>query len=209
MFPVPNEMHLPMILLAAFVASASPGPATLTIAGTAMNRGAGRALAVASGVTCGSLCWSIAAALGLGAVMLANVRAFEILRIAGGVYLAFLAFKSARAAFSREETVASGFVAASWAAAFRKGLALHLTNPKAILFFGALYSMGVPANVSWAHLALLVAAIGAQSALIFHGYALLFSLAVVRNGYRRMRRGFEAAFAVAFGAAAWKILSFR
>ena len=92
MFSPSSEIHLPMILLAAFVATASPGPATLTIAGTAMNRGHRHALAVASGVTCGSLCWSTAAALGLGAVMLANAQAFEALRIAGGVYLAFLAF---------------------------------------------------------------------------------------------------------------------
>ena len=209
MFPSATEIHLPMILLAAFVASASPGPATLMIAGTAMNRGSRSALAVASGVTCGSLCWSIAAALGLGAVMLANARAFEVLRVAGGVYLAFLALKSARSAFSRQEAAVIGFVATTKGAAFRKGLTLHLTNPKAILFFGALYSMGVPANASMASLALLIVAIGTQSFVIFHGYALLFSLPAVMNFYRRARRAFEAVFALAFGAAAWKILSLR
>ena len=141
--------------------------------------------------------------------MLANAQAFQVLRIAGGVYLAFLALKSARAALSRVEADESAFIFSTQGAAFRKGLALHLTNPKAILFFGALYSMGVPADASLASLALLIGAIGAQSFFIFHGYALLFSRPAVMQGYRRLRRGFEAAFAVAFGAAAWKILSVR
>src|SRR3546814_5718993 len=48
----------------------------------------------------GSLTWSIAAAAGLSAIMLANAWAFEALRYAGAAYLLFLAFKSARAALT-------------------------------------------------------------------------------------------------------------
>ena len=66
------DINLPLILVAAFVAGASPGPATLAIAGTSMASGRTSGLALASGITAGSLIWSISAALGLGAIMLAN-----------------------------------------------------------------------------------------------------------------------------------------
>ncbi len=67
-----TDINLPLILLAAFVASSSPGPATLALAGTSMASGRAAGLALASGITTGSLIWSVAAAMGLGGLMLAN-----------------------------------------------------------------------------------------------------------------------------------------
>src|SRR3546814_6223572 len=81
---------------------------------------------------------------------------------------------------------------------YRRGLVLHLTNPKAILFFGSLYAVGVPAGASVETLALVIAAVGLQSLLLFHGYALLFSSPTLTDGYTKLRRWFEAVFAVAF-----------
>ena len=82
---------------AALVATGSPGPAILAIAGTSMTSGRSAGLAVASGVTTGSWMWSAMAAFGLGAIMLSHVWLFETIRIAGAGYLLFLPFKSARA----------------------------------------------------------------------------------------------------------------
>ncbi|MBT8408749.1 MAG: LysE family transporter, partial [Alphaproteobacteria bacterium] len=62
------------------LAGGSPGPATLGIAGTAMASGRRAALAFALGILAGSASWGIAAALGLSAVMLANVWLFEVVR---------------------------------------------------------------------------------------------------------------------------------
>lgn len=93
-----TDINLPLILFAALLAGASPGPATLTIAGTSMSSGRRAGLAVATGVTTGSFMWSFSAAFGLGAIMLANAWLFEIVRYAGAAYLGWLAIKSARAA---------------------------------------------------------------------------------------------------------------
>jgi threonine/homoserine/homoserine lactone efflux protein len=203
------DVNLTLILLAALVATASPGPATLAIAGTSMASGRRHGLALAAGVTTGSLAWSIAAAAGLSAVMLANGWAFEVMRYAGACYLLFLAFKSARSALRREVPAATRIVAPSLRAAYRRGLLLHLTNPKAILFFGSLYAVGVPADASPATLALVITAVGLQSLLLFHGYALLFSSPRLARSYARLRRWFEGVFAVAFAAAGLKILTAR
>jgi threonine efflux protein len=204
-----QELNLPLILLAAFMTSASPGPATLALAGTSMAAGRAFGLALASGIMTGSLIWSVAAALGMGALMLANAWAFEIVRYFGVAYLLFLAFKSARAAIRGGEAKTSMMAGSTLARTYAKGLALHLTNPKAILFFGSLYAIGLPPGASPETLATVIAAIGLQSFVIFHGYALLFSSGAIARVYARLRRWFDATFAVAFGAASLKILTAR
>lgn len=208
-----DDINLPLILAAALLATGSPGPATLNIAGTAMVSGRGYALAMASGVSTGSLMWSTAAAFGLGAVMLANVWVFELLRYFGAGYLIFLAIKSAKSALRPGEVApknaSRGASFSTARRAYAGGLALHLTNPKAILFFGSLYAVGVPAHASPLTLLMVIGAIAIQSTLVFHGYALLFSSAPAVRIYLRLRRWFEGVFALAFGYAGFKILTAR
>lgn len=202
------DINLALILLAALVASASPGPATLAIAGTSMSSGRKSGLALASGITTGSLIWSFSAAMGLGTIMLANVWAFEIVRYLGAAYLIFLAIKSAKSALSRDE-IKTRTIQGNRKALFSKGLALHITNPKAILFFGSLYSIGVPSDASIYQLLMVIGAVGVQSVIVFHGYAVLFSTASLARLYVKLRRYFEGLFAIGFGLAGLKIVTAR
>lgn len=203
-----EDINLVLILIAALVAGASPGPATLAIAGTSMSRGRKPGLLVASGIITGSFVWSISAALGLGALMLANAWIFEVVRYFGAVYLLFLAYKSGRSALSSKK-LATRAISGNARTLFLKGLFLHLTNPKAILFFGSLYSIGVPANASFGQYAIVIGAVGFQSFIVFHGYALLFSTQSMTGVYMKLRRWFEGAFAIGFGVASVKILTTR
>lgn len=204
-----DQINYPLILTAALLATASPGPSTLAIAGTAMGQGRVPALALAAGIISGSWTWSTAAALGLGALMLANAWVFEILRYLGAGYLLFLAFKSARRVLAPGGPTFRSVSAQSLGRAFGKGLAMHLTNPKPILFFGALYSVGVPPTASPAEVASVVLVVGLQSVVIFASYALLFSNSRVVGVYVRLSRWFEAAFAMAFGFAGLRLLTAR
>ncbi|MEL3892524.1 LysE family translocator [Ferrovibrio sp. MS7] len=204
-----DTINLPLILAAALLATGSPGPATLNIAGTAMTAGRPFALAVAGGVATGSLMWSTAAAFGLGAVMLANAWLFELLRYVGAGYLIFLAFKSARSALKPGDVAPKAVQYGSLRRAYAGGLALHLTNPKPILFFGSLYAIGVPPQTSPHTLLIIIGAMALQSTLVFAGYALLFSSAPAVRAYLRLRRWFEGLFALAFGYAGFKILTAR
>lgn len=150
--------------------------------------------------------WSVAAALGLGAVMLANAWVFELIRYFGAAYLMFLAYKAARSALSNKDLATKSF-AGGKRFLYAKGLALHLTNPKAILFFGSLFSLGIPPGTEVSELALVIATVGFQSFLVFHGYAMVFSSQAVTKIYLKLRRWFEGAFAIGFGAASFKILT--
>ena len=202
-----HDINLFLILGAALLAVASPGPATLAIAGTSMQQGRAPGLALAAGITTGSFIWSISAAFGLSAVMQANAWLFEVVRYFGAGYLMYLAYRSAKSALQSGTPVPVSVKTPALRAAYGRGVAIHLTNPKAILFFGSLYAIGLPADATTADLVIVILAIGLQSSIIFHGYALMFSNAALTNGYLRLRRPLEAMFAAAFATASWRILT--
>lgn len=202
-----TDLNLPVILLAAFIGAGSPGPATMAIAGASMSSGRRAGLALASGVTTGSFVWSISAAFGLGAVMAAHAWVFEVITYVGAAYLMFLALKAARSAWYGNKITAKALPQITPRRAYAKGLALHLTNPKAILFFGALYAIGIPNGTSAAGLITVILAVGLQSLILFHLYAVVFSSAPMAAAYIRAKRWFEGFFALAFGAIALKVLT--
>lgn len=198
-----------ILLIAWALGGASPGPATLAIAGTSMQRGRAAGLAVAAGIVCGSATWGIAAALGVSAVMLANAWAVELLRYFGAAYLLWLAFKSAKSACSDKPIAQVSAGQGNLGRLYFKGLLLHLTNPKAIFGWGAMFAVVVPPGSEPAVLIQTFLALIAVSNMVFFGYALLFSTASFITGYQKLRRWFEGAFAALFGLAGLKILMSR
>ncbi len=195
------------LLLAWGMAGGSPGPATLTIAGAAMGQGRRAGVLTGAGVLCGSAAWGLAAMLGMSALMLANAWIAEVVRYIGAAYLLYLALKSVRSALSVKPslTVASSKEGGH----FRRGFLVHITNPKAILAWGAIFAIVVPPGAPLATLLGTFLALSIVSAIVFLGYGVLFSGAGIVRRYNAARRWFEAVFAVLFGAAALKILTAR
>ncbi len=197
------------IWFAWLMAGGSPGPATMGIAGTAMTEGRRAGLVFALGICAGSAAWGIAAALGLSAIMLANVWVFEVIRYFGVAYLGWLALKALRRAMTAGEVPLGKPVTGSLRTIFAKGAAIHLTNPKAILSWGSIYAIVAPNDASLLILLGYFCLLYAGSLLIFIGYAFLFSSVRMVSAYRRARRWFDFAFAGFFGVASYKILTVR
>jgi threonine/homoserine/homoserine lactone efflux protein len=111
-----------------------PGPDTAYIIGRSVAQGRRAGIASAFGITLGSVCHTIAAALGLSAFLAASAFAFTIVKIVGGAYLIYL---GVRMILSRvgELQVPSHFARDETAAAFRQGIITNLLNPKVALFF--------------------------------------------------------------------------
>src|SRR5262249_47667540 len=100
--------YLPGIALAYavfFVGIASPGPNVLAVLGTSMSLGRRAGLALALGIGAGSILWAVLAAVGLSALLAAWAAALTAIKIAGGLYLLWLAVKAFRAAAARHEIV--------------------------------------------------------------------------------------------------------
>lgn len=192
------------ILVAWMVAAGSPGPATLAISGTATRAKWRAGLTISPGITCGSANWGIAAGLGMSAVMLANAWAFDAVRYAGAGYLLYLAVKSLRSGLAPAKRAAGA--ENSVRRLFARGFLLHLTNPLAILSWGAIYSIALPAGAGTATVWELFGMLIACSATVFLGNSLLFSDPRVAAGYGRPRRGFDLALAELFGAPSLELL---
>lgn len=201
-----SELNLLLILGIALIAVASPGPATLAVSATSMSQSRKHGLMLASGISTGSLVWNVGAALGLGAIMAANAVFVEIFRYLGSGYLLYLGYKSLRSAIKPSKTTNVEVKKSSYKTTFLKGFALHITNPKAILFFSSLYAIGVPTDASAFDLTLVVAGIALQTAFVMHFYAIFFSFPKVVTIYNKLKRGFDATFAAVFGIAGIKIL---
>lgn len=202
------DVNIPLILAAGLIASLSPGPATLAIAGTSMERGRLQGVVIALGIFSGSIAWSISAAAGIGALMLVNLWIFEVIRYLGAGYLLFLAVQAARGAISNQQ-LNTRAVQGRLRRVYLQGLLLHLTNPKAVLFFGSIYTIGIPPGAQLSQLLTVMVSLAAISFTVFVGYALLFSTPLATKLYLRARRWFQAVFAIGFAAAGLKILTTR
>lgn len=201
--------ELALLYIAWLIGGGSSGPATLALASTGMARGRKAALALAMGILVGSGAWAIAAAAGFSAAMVANAWLADSLRIIGVLYILWLAFKSIRSALRSGAPTMAAAMPAKPAKAFLGGLMLHVTNPKAILSWGAVYAVAVPPGAGVAELAGMGLFLFSGSIIVFVGYALMFSTEAAMRRYMRARRWFEAAFGVLFGGATIAILSAR
>ena len=129
------------------------------------------------------------------------------MRYCGGGSLLWLAFKSLRSVMVPGASKIADMPAPR--GHFMAGLALHITNPKPILFFGTLFSIDVPASTNASELALVVIIIGLNNAAVFFTCAFLFSNGTMAGAYARARRWFEGVFAALFGFTGVQILTMR
>lgn len=204
--------HWPQVLAAYvvyLVAVLSPGPATMAIASASLGEGRRHGLTIAAGIFCGSMTWAAAASLGLAALLSQYAQALIVVRILGGFYLLYLAWKAFRSAASRVDPLSMNKSAKSLKRTFLMGYAIHLTNPKAIFGWLATISIGLPADATPLAVAIVVCGCLATGFTVFMGYALLFSTPGALRLYRAARRYIDGTLAILFGAAGVKMLTFR
>ena len=154
-------MELPAYLTFVIVSaaqSATPGPSTLFIVDNAVAYGWRRALGALGGDLTAIAMLATLSVVGLGALIETYPSAFLGLRLAGASYILWLGWT-----FLRSGVPHAG-AAAGEAPSARSALALWLhsfgvgiSNPKAVLFFAALFPQFLPANGGTAVIALLVA----------------------------------------------------
>lgn len=194
------------------VGTASPGPSNLAIMGTAMSQGRPHALALAAGVMNGSLIWGLSAGFGLASLMQAYSWSLVIVKVLGGLYMLWLASKAARAAFATDAfdgATGMSVAGASLKGTYLKGLAMHLTNPKAIFVWLSIVALGLPPDAKTSDALVIVAGCALIALCVFFGYALAFSTSVARHIYRRVHRWFNAALAGVFAFAGVRMLLSR
>lgn len=199
--------HLFLVFAAYIVAAGSPGPSNMRIMGTAMHRGRRAALILAAGVVTGSVFWGAMAATGLAAILARYAGILAVLKLLGGLYLLYLAFKAGRSALNRDEWQPGNDGEASSAISlYRAGLLIHLANPKSVLGWIALVTLGMGPEAAPATVFIILAGCAALSVIIFGGYALLFSTRPMVRAYRGARRWLEGFLSAFFAFAGFRLL---
>jgi threonine/homoserine/homoserine lactone efflux protein len=204
--------YLPGLVMAysAFLlAIASPGPNVLAVIGTSMSIGRNSGMALAMGVAAGSCCWSVLTVAGLSAVLARYADVLVAIKIFGGLYLlwlAYKAFKSASLAYDIEVKELSGGQRTAAGYALR-GFAIQITNPKAVLAWIAIVSLGLSPDAPLWVGALIVAGTSILSVAVHLLYAVAFSTPVMVRCYSRARRFIQLVLGTFFALSGVKLLS--
>ena len=161
--------HVPMsqylsFLAVATVAMVVPGPDTVVVLRTAVGGGARAGVSAAAGSAVGLLAWGAAAVLGLTTLLTLSPAAFDVAKLAGAGYLAWLGAQALRARSGGEDG------SALRGDAFRRGLVTDLSNVKVGMFWTALAPQFLHGAGSGAAMVVTMAALGFAWLC---GYALL------------------------------------
>ncbi len=136
----------------------TPGPDTALVLRNSVWGGRGAGAATAAGVGTGLATWTVAASLGIAALIQASEPAFLVLKLVGAAYLAYLGIQAVRAAFRGSAGHASAELVPRArvrpATALRQGVLSNLANPKIAVFFTTFLPQFVPPS-SHSFLALL------------------------------------------------------
>ncbi|MED5595577.1 LysE family translocator [Janthinobacterium sp. P210006] len=135
-----------------FVMSATPGPNNVMLATTGANFGYRGALPVILGIQAGIFVQTVLMCVGLGSVFVAYPMAQQLLRIAGALYLMFLAWKLAGASVAG--------ASAPKAVSFAQAALFQALNPKSWLKAVTMASVFMPSQGNMLASALLVSVIG-------------------------------------------------
>jgi len=141
--------------VAAALLTLTPGLDTALVLRTATVDGPRPAMAAAAGIVTGCLCWGVAAALGVGALLAVSELAYRTVQLAGAAYLCWLggvmvAGAMRRAAPLRLLTAGSAAVPAARHTArrwFWRGVLTNLLNPKIGVFYVSLLPQFIPPDL--------------------------------------------------------------
>jgi len=135
----PNFMlgieHLSLFVITGLLLNMIPGPDTFYILARTLAQGRRAGILSVLGISAGCLVHTMAAALGLSAILVASATAFMVVKLCGACYLVYLGFQmllqSSRKEISREPTLK----AASGKVIFSQAILTNVLNPKVAVFF--------------------------------------------------------------------------
>lgn len=170
----------------------TPGPANLFAIATGAAKGKAGAVMAMLGMTCGTLVWSVGAAMGLSALVLAWPAVFRWMVYGGAAFVAWLGLKSLWSAW-RPDAGSGHAPIRLGPSAFRDGFAVQISNPKALLFFtGVLPPFLDPARPLIPQIVVLVGSVIWMDMIAMVSYGLGGAALAARMEEPRFRRIFAA-----------------
>lgn len=129
-----GTQHLELFIVSGLLLNITPGHDTLYIVGRSVSQGRRAGLLSVLGISSGSALHTIAAALGLSALLATSAQAFITIKLVGAAYLIYLGIQ-----MLLDRSTSSGslpmFTRESDWSVYRAGLLTNVLNPKVALFF--------------------------------------------------------------------------
>ncbi|MBT0725239.1 threonine export protein RhtC [Rosenbergiella sp. S61] len=192
------------VALVQIVALASPGPDFFFISQTAASQSRRDAFKGVIGITLAVAIWAAVALLGLNLILKQMAWLHQLILLAGGAYLIWMGIQMIKSArqprIAGEETGPVSIPRKK--NTFLRGLLTNLSNPKAIIYFGSIFSLIVGDDVSSATRTAIFILIVAETLIWFSLVATLFSLPWVKTKYQKLAKwidGVAGTLFVAFG----------
>jgi threonine/homoserine/homoserine lactone efflux protein len=190
----------------------TPGPDMTFFLGKAVTAGRAAGFAAMLGAATGLLVHTLLVALGLSALLAASATAFLALKVAGAIYLAWLAIEALRhgSGLSLERGGPGG--AEPLSRVYLKWLGINLLNPKIIMFFVTFLPQFVSphdphAAAKLVFLGVTFIAIGVPICLVMIIFAARLAHLLKRSP--RIMRGIDWLFAAVMGGFAVRLLLTR
>ncbi|EJM99423.1 LysE family translocator [Phyllobacterium sp. YR531] len=161
--------NLALYIVACLAIIVIPGPGLLYVISRTVSGGKDNGLASAFGVAGGNFGNAIGSACGLALLFKSYPASFEVVKILGAMYLAYLGVKTL---FSLKENASQDAIKESNLHILKQGLIVSFLNPKTTLFFAAFLPMFVSKEAEALPQILLFA-------MTFVFLALIFDIAVV------------------------------
>lgn len=185
----------------------SPGPNLLIVVQSSLSSGRAAGIAAGCGVAAGDAIYAALGLFGMAALIAQSGDLFAAVKIVGGVYLLWLAWKMMKgggAVIVDDDRVRPRLPPASL---FVRGLVTDLANPQTVLFFASIFAITLTATTpTWAK-ALSWIGIVAVSATWRCFLSFAFSRQRIRAFYARWQRGIERLVGVAFAAFGAKLIA--
>jgi threonine/homoserine/homoserine lactone efflux protein len=198
--------------LAAGLLTITPGFDTILVLRTSTAEGPKQAALAGLGVCVGCLCWGAVVAVGLGALLTASHIAYEVLKLLGAAYLAWLGLnlllgRQRNPSVELNDTERPRATRANW---FWRGLLGNLLNPKVGAFYVSFLPLFVPAGVLVEPYVFLLAAIHAALGLAWFA-ALIVATQSLSRALRRpkVRRTLDVLVGCVFVAMGVKLVLSR
>ena len=126
----------------------SPGPSFILIAKTAVSKSRKEGFGVAIGLGMGAVVFSLLAIFGLYAILKTVPFLYGFLKIAGGMYLVYLAYKMWKYADTPLDTkLCLEQKPKSFAKAILFGFATQMSNPKTAIIIGSIFAALLPKEI--------------------------------------------------------------
>lgn len=184
------------IAVALMLGAMSPGPTSIYVAKNSIAISRKHGLFTALGTGLGAAIFGLLAVLGLQAFLLAVPSAYLALKICGGLYLLWLAFKIIKHAKDPIEADSSITKQMSLRRAFTTGLITQLSNPKIAIVLASIFTALLPKEIpNYFYFALPILCF-----FIDAGWCSLVAFALSAEKPRRVYLKFKALFDRAAGA---------